>query len=159
MRYCIVVVGALLIGCATNSASLTKVNIGMTRTQVIQILGQPQSASSDSQNEYLIFELRDRMSRIEEPWPLHQITEHYYVAFRNGLVESYGKTDEQQAPQVGYQPFSSASSDAAASRQRIEDQQMDLQRQAQQHLNQVNAPGSSPYRPVYVAPTSGVGGN
>src|SRR5436853_5537216 len=130
MRNCIVVlVGLFVCGCSTNSTSLTKVNVGMTKAQVVQALGQPESATGNNQNEYLIYHLRERMSRPDEPWPLHEITERYFVSFKNGLVDAYGKTADQEVSTSGNNP-----------------------------LNRTPPQGSSPYNPVYVAPAPGIGG-
>src|ERR1035438_3679214 len=75
--------GALLAGCMT-SADLNKLRIGMTKDQVISLLGTPDSTSAQANVEYLTYylEVSNMASDREQP---------YMVGLVDGKVESFGR--------------------------------------------------------------------
>jgi len=85
-----VLIAGLVVGCATSSKNLNKVRVGMTKAEVIQILGQPESTRANRAVEFLIYSLSERIARPgEAPAPV-QILGKYFVKFVDGHVESFG---------------------------------------------------------------------
>ena len=80
----LLIVGALLVGCAT-SAALNNLHIGMDRSQVISLLGQPDSTSAQANVEYLTYYLAiDTQEGPARDQP-------YLVRLVDGKVESFGR--------------------------------------------------------------------
>jgi hypothetical protein len=80
----LLLVGALLVGCAT-SAALNNLHIGMDRSQVIALLGQPDSTSAQANVEYLTYYLAiDTQEGPARDQP-------YLVRLVDGKVESFGR--------------------------------------------------------------------
>ena len=77
----------LLIGCATTSKNFNKISLGMSKEQVVSILGEPISVSSKKGNqEFLNYRFAE--SKIE----YHQgIRIPYYVLIENDIVKEYGR--------------------------------------------------------------------
>lgn len=83
------VVATLFSGCATTSR-INRVSIGMTKAQVIAVMGQPSSTSANAEVEYLVYQLSvglhvGREGPYQEP---------YYVRLRGGQVDSYGRVGD-----------------------------------------------------------------
>jgi outer membrane protein assembly factor BamE (lipoprotein component of BamABCDE complex) len=98
MPFFSLIVGLFLVGCSTSASHLNTVSVGMTKPQIIAAMGQPQSTRGNGENEYFIYQLRERMSRPDEPWPVHEIIAQYFVRFKNGVVDSYGKLGDFDSP-------------------------------------------------------------
>ena len=83
-----------LAGCATSATTLNKISIGMTKAEVIQIMGQPESTRANQGVEYVIYTLHESTSLaygsnagiIAVP-----VTDKYFVKIVGGHVESYGR--------------------------------------------------------------------
>jgi len=75
-----------LVGCATTD-SLTQISLGMTKEQVIQKIGSPTSVSAKGNMEIFRYYLYQPLGQ----GLLDTRRTDYFVAFQNGLVESYGK--------------------------------------------------------------------
>jgi hypothetical protein len=60
-----------------------QISVGMSRTEVIQVLGQPSSIAASAAGEYLIYR---KMDAVISDWP-----KDYFVKIENGKVSSYGK--------------------------------------------------------------------
>ena len=71
----------LLAGCATTSKDFNRLSLGMSKPQVIDILGQPRSTGADAEAEYLHYSLHSGIGTFEEP---------YVVEIRDGKVVKYG---------------------------------------------------------------------
>lgn len=70
-----------LAGCAT-APRMNRLNVGMTKQEVVSVLGQPASTAAPGGGvEILRFRLHD----------IDGITEEYFVRMVNGKVEAYGK--------------------------------------------------------------------
>ena len=76
--------GALLAGCTTSSA-LNNLHIGMDRSQVVALLGQPDSTSAQANVEYLTYYLAVN----SQEGPLRD--QPYLVRLVDGKVESFGR--------------------------------------------------------------------
>ncbi|MCF7762789.1 MAG: outer membrane protein assembly factor BamE [Verrucomicrobia bacterium] len=89
----------LLTGCVTSSKKMVSIKTGMTREQVISVLGQPAAASADGPFEYLRF----RLSGTGAP-PLNPnaavFADEYFVRFRDGTVDQFGKVGDFQSLDV-----------------------------------------------------------
>jgi Short C-terminal domain/SmpA / OmlA family len=96
-----VLVVALLAGCAT-ADKLNNVHIGMTKEQVIALLGTPDSTSAQANVEYLTYYLEnDANYNREQP---------YMVRVVDGKVESFGRF--LQLMDLQYRPVGSAQNPA-----------------------------------------------
>jgi hypothetical protein len=77
------VAGAFTSGCMSSSAALNKIAIGMTKDQILTILGQPDSMSAQANIEYLTYYLvSDSGYGRDQP---------YMVRIVDGKVESFGR--------------------------------------------------------------------
>jgi hypothetical protein len=75
----------LLIGCAGTTQKMNQVSLGMTKDQVIGILGSPRSSAGSAGVEVLRYTLISKVNDVVG----HE--EYYFVALKNGQVQSYGK--------------------------------------------------------------------
>lgn len=84
----------ILTGCQAivygTASDFEKISLGMTKNQVIQILGSPVSISADGdkREEYLIYK---RMKHAISEWP-----RTYTVTLRDGKVVKYGEQYEER---------------------------------------------------------------
>ena len=89
-----VVILIFLAGCQAiiygTASDFEKISLGMTKSQVIQILGSPVSVSADGdrQEEYLIYK---RMKHAVSDWP-----RTYSVTLREGKVVKYGEQYDEK---------------------------------------------------------------
>lgn len=95
MRYCIaVLIGLLMLGCST-PGDLSKVEVGMTREQVVAVMGHPSSVSAIQNTVYLNYNIQE-ISVPQQIFMSHfgitgEVSGAYYVRLINGHVESFGK--------------------------------------------------------------------
>ena len=90
-------VAFLLAGCAT-AGKISTVQLGMTKDDVIKVMGKPTSVSAQGGSEYLNYALSETDDDAFRGW-----TKPYYVRLINGKVESYGRTgdfDSTKTPTV-----------------------------------------------------------
>ena len=73
----------ILAGCVTPAHRISKIHIGMTKEEVIALMGRPESTSAQASTEYLNYSLQE----------IHGIVP-YYVRVLDGRVESYGRTGD-----------------------------------------------------------------
>ena len=78
----LIVLVALLSGCSP-WIGLHKIELGMSKPEVMQQMGNPSKASGSGNEEYLWY------------IPANRFWERYYVHLVNGKVEAYG---QQEAP-------------------------------------------------------------
>jgi len=89
----ILIFGLLLIGCAT-SGVINGVNMGMTKDEVIKVMGNPVSVSAKEGTEYLNYKLSETNDDAFMGW-----TRPYYVRLINGKVDSYGRSGDFDSTQ------------------------------------------------------------
>lgn len=77
----------LLYGCATAPA-LNKISLGMVKSDVIKILGNPNSVSAKGNIEYLSYTITGFKC------PPTAYCDDYFVRLIDGKVESYGKAGD-----------------------------------------------------------------
>jgi hypothetical protein len=75
----------LLTSCAT-SGRINRINVGMTKNQVISTMGNPKSISAIGNIEFLNYKLAETT---DDAW--RSTYTDYYVKIVNGVVESYGR--------------------------------------------------------------------
>ena len=95
MRILILVALLVLVGCASSPKKMNKLAVGMTKTEVVSVMGKPKSTSASQGNEYLIYVMD--ASRVD-----HLMPESYYVKLVGGKVEGYGRVRDlpgRQLPQ------------------------------------------------------------
>ena len=94
---CLIFIGIFLIGCAT-AHKISGVRMGMTKEEVIKVMGPPVSTSAKGNTEYLNYALSETSDDA-----FYGITRPYYVRIMNGRVDSYGRLgdfDSTQKPTV-----------------------------------------------------------
>ena len=89
----ILILGLVLIGCAT-SGVINSVNIGMTKDEVIKVMGNPVSVSAKDGTEYLNYKLSET-----DDDAFMGFTRPYYVRLINGKVDSYGRSGDFDSTQ------------------------------------------------------------
>jgi len=91
----------LLAGCAT-AYKISRVQIGMTKEEVIRIMGRPVSTSVKENIEYLNYSLAETTIQA-----LNRDTKPYFVRLVNGQVDSFGRLgdfDSTPKPTVRIDP-------------------------------------------------------
>jgi len=89
----LLVVAATVVGCATSSI-INSVELGMTKSEVIAVMGDPVSISATGQTEYLNYALSETGDDA-----YYGITTPYYVRLVNGRVDAYGRTGDFDSTQ------------------------------------------------------------
>ena len=95
-RLSVLLVLIFVSGCAT-AHKISKVQLGMTKNEVIQVMGPPDSISAKGNIEYLNYQLQE--FGIDN----RLITRPYYVRILEGRVDSFGRLgdfDSTQKPTV-----------------------------------------------------------
>lgn len=94
MRSILIVLFSSLIGCQAmiygTADSFDKLKLGMTRDEVVKVLGKPVSVSADGDKgeEYLIYK---KMKHAISEWP-----RTYQVTLRDGKVVKWGEQYEEK---------------------------------------------------------------
>lgn len=81
----ITIISILLFGCAT-AHKINKVRIGMTKAEVIAVMGHPVSVSAKEETVYLNYKLSETS---EEAF--HGLSTPYYIRILNGRVDAFGR--------------------------------------------------------------------
>lgn len=72
----------LLASCGTSASNLSKVSVGMTKPEVINVLGTPESVQANGYSEKLTYTLSNS-------WNSRVWNSRYYVYLNNGKVVGY----------------------------------------------------------------------
>ena len=72
-------------GCATTS-QMNHVNLGMTKQEVIKVMGEPSSTSATEGVEYMNYDLYLTALRFGE-----YVSQPYYIRIVGGKVDSFGR--------------------------------------------------------------------
>jgi hypothetical protein len=102
-RILIILVSALLSGCVTSSKKLSQVENGMTKAEVVKLLGDPKSVSLRDGSEFLRYQLSGRYAPVLNPNG-RQFADDYTVQLVNGSVVAYGRDDEFQPVRIQVAP-------------------------------------------------------
>lgn len=90
----IVISGMLFAGCAT-AHKMNDISIGMTKQEVVNVLGPPTSTSAKEGVEYMNY----RFSETDD-YAFYGITSPYFVRVVNGKVESYGRLGDFDSTKI-----------------------------------------------------------
>lgn len=89
----LLVLSIAIIGCVTSSKKLAQVSQGMSKQEVVQILGPPASVSFHQGYELMRYQLSGTSAPLLNP--NHRgFAEGYTVKFKSGKVVAYGRDDE-----------------------------------------------------------------
>lgn len=78
-------------GCASTPESLSAVKVGMSKSEVIDVMGKPQSVSAQGKTEYLTYSFC--IDKCIAP-PIYRIYVPFFVRLQSGVVDSFGKTGD-----------------------------------------------------------------
>ena len=99
MKYLLLLAVLILSACVAPTAyKINSVQIGMSKGEVVALIGVPGSISATGSTEYLNY----RFSETEKQ-AIRGYTSPYYVRLVSGVVDSYGKTgdfDSTQKPSI-----------------------------------------------------------
>jgi hypothetical protein len=79
---------AFILGCAESFQRINNLKIGMTKQEVIEVVGVPNSTSATKNVEYLKYRINTGLF----------YTDEYYVRLLDGKVESYGQKGDFNLP-------------------------------------------------------------
>jgi hypothetical protein len=83
------IIAVALAGCV-HVESVERLHAGMDRSQVVTLMGPPETTSSTAGRECATYIVtKDFWSRV--PWSM---TDRYYVCFVDGKVDTFGKTGQ-----------------------------------------------------------------
>ena len=89
-KACVFSLTLCLSGCIPPASLMTSISPGMTKQQVIEVMGEPVSTTVTYTNEYLNYALAEGC-RVSMPMIRCALTP-YYVRFINGKVDTFGRT-------------------------------------------------------------------
>ena len=75
----------------------------MTKSEVIGIMGQPQSVSAKDGMEYLLYTLGEGLKLGNDPFGRTKIIPErnlYYIRFRAGIVDSFGRVGDFDSTKI-----------------------------------------------------------
>jgi hypothetical protein len=75
----------LLVGCATR-AKMNNLSLGMTKSQVLSVMGRPASTAATHGTEVLRYDLHDNV--------FDEHASEYWVTLENGRVSEYGRAGD-----------------------------------------------------------------
>ena len=81
--------------CIATSANLNTISLGMSKSEVIQAVGSPDSVSAQGSVEYLIFHWASPKQLIADENNLG----HYFIRLTNGRVDAYGEKGDFDSTQ------------------------------------------------------------
>lgn len=99
LRFLLVAAVFVLSGCVTSAKKLSLVSLGMTKAQVVEILGEPASVSARPDGELLRYQLSGRYAPPLNP-NAKQFADGYTIQLVDGKVVAYGRDDEFRAVNV-----------------------------------------------------------
>jgi hypothetical protein len=97
MKIKILIIGLaalLTAGCLTSASKINAVQIGMTKEQVLKIMGPPASITADTNAVYLNYALSENGPQFGVPY----VATPYEIKLVNGKVESYGRAGAPNSP-------------------------------------------------------------
>lgn len=86
--FVITLIALALNGCAT-AGKIAGVRLGMTKDEVIAVMGKPASVSAQGRAEYLNYALSET-----DDQAFYGVSSPYYVRLVDGRVESFGRTGD-----------------------------------------------------------------
>jgi len=98
-RLLIVLTFFLVAACIGTSANLNKVSLGMTKIEVVNAIGTPDSVSAQGNVEYMIYHWASPKQLIADENNL----DRYFIRLTDGRVDAYGEKgdfDSTQDPTI-----------------------------------------------------------
>jgi len=92
LKWLVISIALLISGCASTTA-INKISLGMSKPNVISILGAPKDSRAKGQDEYLVYGLlhmRD-IGCLAQP---RRCEKEYFVRLQEGKVVSYGRVGD-----------------------------------------------------------------
>jgi outer membrane protein assembly factor BamE (lipoprotein component of BamABCDE complex) len=80
----VLVIVLFVLGCAGSSKNMNKLRLGMSKTEVVDAMGQPDSSSANRNVEYLKYRFHSD----------GLFTSEYYVKLQDGRVDAYGRAGD-----------------------------------------------------------------
>jgi len=99
IRICAALIFLALAACIGTSANLNKVSLGMSKSEVIQAVGTPDSVSAQGRVEYLIYHWASPKQLIADENNL----DRFFIRLTDGRVDAYGEKgdfDSTQDPTI-----------------------------------------------------------
>lgn len=93
MRILAIVLLLTLGGCSRPSSDLSRLSLGMSKAEVIQLLGNPRETSVAEGVEVLRYEYVPGDSALSAWWWGRRAEEPYFVRLRDGKVSAWGEKD------------------------------------------------------------------
>ena len=84
-----------LFGCTGTSANLNKVSLGMSKAEVIQAIGTPDSVSAQGSVEYMVYHWASPKQIIADENDL----DRYFIRLTDGRVDAYGEKGDFDSTQ------------------------------------------------------------
>jgi hypothetical protein len=91
----IAIASFFLSGCFANAGRTSGVHYGMSKQEVVAVMGAPVSVSTHGSSQYLSYSVCDTDNQT-----LNGIMRPYVVRLTDGRVESYGTTGDAGSPQM-----------------------------------------------------------
>ncbi len=86
MKYRLLLAIIIFISGCANAYKINNVSLGMTKAQVIEVMGRPNSTLAKGDIEYLSYLLYETDEQASYDWPTN-----YFIRIIDGKVESYGR--------------------------------------------------------------------
>ncbi len=84
MHISLILCALFFVGCTTFASKINAVRIGMSKAEVLAVMGPPSSITADTTAEYLNYSLLEKYTAIAHYTP-------YEIKLVNGKVVSYGR--------------------------------------------------------------------
>ena len=97
-RVIAVVVSLAILACASvspnrkSSTTINSISLGMSKQEVISVMGEPSRVSADPSAEYLIYSLVEEVDTTY--FPPKEIKAEYFIRIVNGVVKAFGRVGE-----------------------------------------------------------------
>ncbi|SRR6266498_5939354 len=97
LRIFILLIVLVLTSCATSAKRLNSLSVGMSKAEVLRIMGAPESTRATSGTEILVYTLKERTALPGEAIGPFGINEKYFVKLVDGKVQSYGRIGDSDS--------------------------------------------------------------
>ena len=87
----------VFVGCAAPASNMNRLSVGMTKADVLQVMGQPQTVSAQAGVETLVYRLGEglKTTRLPGSGPsTGQATGLYVVRLESGKVVAFGRAGD-----------------------------------------------------------------
>lgn len=92
--YILMLVSTLTLASCATAPKMNRLSVGMTKSQVLSVMGEPTSTAATDGVEFLRYRLSPTSDHA-----FNVITEEYFVRLVNGTVDCYGKMGDFDSAQ------------------------------------------------------------